>query len=190
MKSSISEYHSELTSLPNDYMPSEVAKLQAIGRALLPLVPSTTQSIQVKYASAGDEWGVGDLTILPLKTVNDGPAKIKEYRWQGPHGVTVGESYQPTTEANHCEYPEYLSVNFEGDEESTEYDAEELEEEIKDLADELIYECHPRWPISDGKTEGASGTLVLAFPSLKVSLVHNAICIETKCSETEWGACI
>jgi hypothetical protein len=190
MTSSISTCQAEPAALPNDYKPSEVAKLQAIGQALLTLIPSTTQSIQVKYSGAGDEGEIDDLTILPLKTINDGPEKIWEYRWQGPNGVTLGESYQPTSEVNHFEFPEYLSVNFEGDEESTEYDAEELEEAIKDLAFELIYECHPRWPISDGKSEYASGTLILAFPSLKVSLVHNAICIETKYSETKWGACI
>ena len=189
MTSSVSEYQVELTVLPDDDQPSEVAKLQAIGRALLPLVPSTTQSIQVAYGYAGDEGEIDDFQILPLRTVNDGPAKIWECHWQGPNGVTLGESYQPTTEVNHCEFPEYLSVNFEGDEESTEYDAEELEEKIKDLAFELIYECHPGWQTWYGE-EVASGTLILAFPSLKVSLVHNAKYIATECSETEWGVCV
>jgi len=58
--------------------------------------------------------------------------------------------------------------------ESSEFSSDETEQVIKDLAFEILYNRHPGWEISDGVADGGSGSLVIEFPSLKVSLSHSA----------------
>ena len=184
----LSDYKAKIKDRLENQLPSSVAKLQAIGRALLPHIPPTTTSIQVEYNGCGDNGEIVDFSILPLRTVDCGPQKVWNLPWAGPNGIQEGETYQPTSEVNHTELPESLSVSFEGDEQATEYTAESLQQLIEDLAFKILYNRHPGWEISDGEADGGSGTLSIDFPSLNVSLEHSAKYITTEDYHDEWSA--
>jgi len=184
----LSDYKAEIKDRLEIQLPRAVAKLQVIARALLPHLPPSTSSIQIDYNGCGDDGEIVEVSILPLRTVEQGPQKIWEYSFAGPNGIQKGETYQPTIEVNHTELPESLSVTFEGDENATEFTAESLQQMIEDLAFEILYNRHPGWEISDGEADGGSGTLSIDFPSLNVSLEHSAKYIATEDYHDEWSA--
>ena len=181
------EYFQSVRDRRENQLPKSVKRLQAIGKALLPLLPNTTEAIKIEYSGCGDDGEIDDITILPLRTINKGPEKVWDRSWDGPNGVKQGESYQPTIQVNHCAFPEYLSVTFEDEHESSEFSSDETEQVIKDLAFEILYNRHPGWEISDGVANGSSGSLVIEFPSLKVSLSHSANYIASDDYEDEWA---
>ena len=170
----------------NEELPAVVTKLQAIGRALLPLLPASVEDIELSYYGQGDDGEIGDLQILPPKDIPDGPERIWQYDWEGPGGIRKGDSYQPTKEINHCELPEVVSVTYVEGGESVEYTADELEEQLMELVFELLYNHHPGWEISEDCVDGSAGELRLSFPSLRVSLSHSAKLITSEDSYDEW----
>ena len=168
-------------------LPKSICKLQAIGKALLPLIPCSTESIKIEYSGYADEGEISDVSILPLRTVPNGPTKTWERDWTGPNGAQKGDTYQPTHEVDHCEFPEVICVQFDDQEEVIEFTAQELKDQLEDLAFEILYNRHPGWEISNGEADGGSGTLTLEFPSLKVSLYHSAKIIQSEEYNDEWG---
>lgn len=181
------EYLESLRDRRENQLPKCVKSLQAIGKALLPLIPNTTEAIKIEYSGCGDDGEIDDIIILPLRTINDGPDKVWDRSWDGLNGVKQRESYQPTIQVNHCHFPEYLSVTFEDEDDSSEFSSDETEQVIKDLAFEILYNRHPGWEISDGVADGSSGSLVIEFPSLRVSLSHSANYIASDDYEDEWA---
>lgn len=180
------EFFQSVRDRRENQLPKSVKRLQAIGKALLPLLPNTIEEINIEYSGCVDDGEIDDITILPLRAINEGPEKVWDRSWDGPDGVKQGDSYQPTIQVNHCDLPEYLSVTFEDEDESSEFSSDETEQVIKDLAFEILYNRHPGWEISDGVADGSSGSLVIEFPSLKVSLSHSANYIASDDYEDEW----
>ena len=164
----------------------QIDYLHAIAEALAPCLPPTVEFIEITYFGCGDDGAIDNFRILPLRSVPDGEPKVWEGVWEGPKGVKRGEIYQPMRKVNSCDLPEYLSIKLPDEDETREFSSDELEKEITSLAFEIIYDCHPGWEISDGIADGGSGTLMIHFPSLKVSLNHNAQYIATDEHNYEW----
>lgn len=170
-----------------EQLPTLIAKLQAIGEALLPLIPETTEAIEVGYRGCGDQGEIEKISILPLREMNDGSEMVWEMPWGGPNGVQQGEKYQPTTLCNHCELPEAIHVTFDDKDHAVKYSSEELAEEIKNLAFEILYNQHPGWETLGGEGEGSEGTLRLQLPSLVVSLTHSTRYIACDTYNNTWS---
>ena len=168
-------------------LPQSVRSLQAIGKALLPLIPSSTESLMIEYCGNGDSGEIVSFSILPLRTISKGPTETWKYCYTGPNGEHKGDTYQPTQDVDHCDLPEVIRIMFEDQDQAVEFSAQELKNKIEDLAFEILYNRHPGWEISDGEADGGSGSLTMEFPSLKVSLDHSSRFFQSEEYSDEWG---